>query len=360
MSQSIPSNRLPQPERLLTRLPLADLPTPVREDAVQASGRKRPLWIKRDDLSSGLYGGNKVRKLEYYLERARARGCRRIATFGTVGSHHALATALFADKLGWPCTCFLSHQKNVPGVAEALALHLAIGTRIVRYGGRYADRVRTLREHLWGEQAYVVPAGGTCWLGTYAFVCAGVELARQVAQGMLPEPDRLYVATGTMGTAAGLALGLALAGARTEVQAVRVSHLWLCNERELARVMRNTTGMMRRLDPAIPADLHARARIVLRHEFFAGGYAHSDRATDEAITVAAAELGLALEQTYTGKAMAALLRDLAADGKRFLFWNTASPVQPPMLRARLDPGSLPEEFRPYLVPGDGDAPSSAG
>ena len=360
MSQSIPSNRLPQPERLLKRLPLADLPTPVSAGAVRIAGRKRALWIKRDDLSSRLYGGNKVRKLEYYLERARARGCKRIATFGTVGSHHALAAALYADKLGWPCTCFLSHQKRVPGVAEALALHLAIGTRIVRYGGRYADRVRTLREHLWGEQTWVIPAGGTCWLGTFAFVCAGIELAREVAQGVLPEPDRLYVATGTMGTAAGLALGLALAGARTEVQAVRVSHLWLCNERELARVMRNATGMMRRLDPGIPADLHARARIVLRHEFFAGGYAHSDRATEEAIAIAAAELGLALEQTYTGKAMAALLADLGADGKPTVFWNTASPVQPPVLRTRLDPGALPEEFQAYLVQDDGDAPSSAG
>src|SRR5689334_6915345 len=32
------------------------------------------LWIKRDDESGALYGGNKVRKLEFLLPEARAHG----------------------------------------------------------------------------------------------------------------------------------------------------------------------------------------------------------------------------------------------------------------------------------------------
>jgi hypothetical protein len=63
------------------------------------------------------------------------------------------------------------------------------------------------------------------------------------------------------------------------------------------------------------------------------------------------ELGLALEGTYTGKAMAALIADLGgSDGReRILFWNTcnARPLPVPS-GAPLDPGRLPAEFLRYF------------
>lgn len=331
---------------------LASLPTPVREYRLNLTAGDRQLYVKLDNLTGSLYGGNKVRKLEYYFHRAHERYSERVATFGTVGSHHALATALYAHALGYSCTCFLSHQKANPAVAETLRTHLRLGTRIVRYGGAYAERIATLRAHLWGRAAWVVPAGGTCWLGTYAFVRAGQELAGQVAQKRLPEPARLYVATGTMGTAAGLALGLALAGLRTEVHAVRVSHTWLCNEAELARILHNTTNMMRRFDAAVPESLHRQARIALRHEFFAGGYARSNAETEAAITVAREQLGLELESTYTGKAMAAVLSDIDAGetgAADVLFWNTYDSAKLPETGADLDRSALPAEFLRYVA-----------
>lgn len=335
------------------KVTLASLPTPVREYRLDLAEGSSGLYVKHDDLTADRYGGNKVRKLEYYLHRARERYCDVVATFGTVGSHHALATALYADALGHSCTCFLSHQKRSPAVAETLRTHLRLGTRIVRYGGDYPQRIETLRANLWGRAAWVIPAGGTCWLGTYAFVRAGRELAEQVSRKLLPEPDRLYVAAGTMGTSAGLALGLALAGLRTEIHAIRVSHTWLCNEAELARILRNTTNMMRRFDESVPRDLHRRARIALRHEFFAGGYARSDEETDAAIALAREQLGLELETTYTGKAMAAVLRDLQTDpggAGNVLFWNTFNSAELPRPAADpFDRSALPAEFLRYVA-----------
>jgi D-cysteine desulfhydrase len=58
------------------------------------------LMVKRDDLSGEAYGGNKVRKLEFLLAEALARGCDGVITFGTAGSNHALATAIYARRLG--------------------------------------------------------------------------------------------------------------------------------------------------------------------------------------------------------------------------------------------------------------------
>jgi D-cysteine desulfhydrase len=331
---------------------LADLPTPVRRhDLDVGGGRRFGIYVKRDDLTGDIYGGNKLRKLEYLLHRLRQRDRRLVGTFGTAASNHALATAICCRRIGLPCVCFLSHQRVTPGAARVLNMHAKIGTTLVPFGGEYAERLRILRENLWDRDAGVIPAGGSSWLGTVGYVEAGVELALQVGEGGLPPPERVYVATGTMGTAAGMALGFALAGLTTEVHAVRVSHTWLCNEQALARLLAKTAGMLHRAVPAFPEGLERNVRLRLRHEFFAGGYAATDDATEEAIRIAREQLGLALEGTYTGKAMAALVADLRAGvvNGDVLFWNTCNGrVLPVPARAPLPGAQFAEAFQRYF------------
>jgi 1-aminocyclopropane-1-carboxylate deaminase/D-cysteine desulfhydrase-like pyridoxal-dependent ACC family enzyme len=342
--------------RLATQLPkirIASLPTPLREHAFANTARPIELLVKHDELSSNLYGGNKIRKLEYLLQRARDRDAERVATFGTVASNHALATTIHAGKLGLACTCLLSHQSRTAKAPLALNMHLQQGTEIVRFGGDRASRVRTLRNHVQHRRTWVIPMGGSNWLGVMGFVNAGLELAQQLETAKLAAPERLYVANGTMGTAAGLALGLALAGLATEVQAVRVTHEQIANRDAMRRLMHKTVVMMRRLDPTIPANIATRARLRWRDEFFAGGYARSDATTERAIAIAESDLGLTLESTYSGKAIAALLYD-AEDSRytdsKLLFWNTydsrALPVSP---ERPSDSAALPPEFLRYYV-----------
>lgn len=344
------SERFPALAGKLRRAKLAELPTPVRNVDFVYANRSQSMSVKCDDLSNKLYGGNKVRKLEYLLSPAPHKNIERFATFGTVGSHHALATSLYARELGYPCTCFLAHQRKTAGISATLSMHLQLGTEIVRYGGAYPARMQTIRKHLWDRHTWVVPAGGSSWLGTVGFVNAGLELAAQIATGEIELPNRLYVACGTAGTAAGIALGLALCGLSTEVNAVRVSHTSIANEDALLRLVRKTAQMLRRLDESFPPGLEDRCNIRMRHAFFAGGYAHSDVATDEAIDLASGQVGLTLESTYTGKAMAALLHDLRNDESgHVLFWNTyhSAPL-PASVEPPADTGALPEEFLGYI------------
>ena len=299
----------PELAQRLPKTSLADLPTPVTESVLTLGSQQRSIAIKHDDLTGQLYGGNKVRKLEYILQRARDRHAKRVATFGTVASNHALATALYASALNFGCTCFLSHQANAVKAPVALNMHLRNNTELVHYGGGRADRVQTLRKHLWNRHAWVIPMGGSSWLGAVSFVNAGLELADQVAAGDIAAPERLYVANGTMATAAGLALGLALAGLHTQVHAIRVTHEFISNRAAMQRLIAKTATFMRRFDASIPADLANMTRLCFRDEFFGDGYARSNSATDRAIEIARDQLGLALDMTYTGKAMAALLHD---------------------------------------------------
>src|ERR1017187_2898611 len=57
-------------------LVLGRYPTPVvRVDSLSTS--ESDFWVKRDDLTHSVYGGNKVRKLERLIADARARGATR-------------------------------------------------------------------------------------------------------------------------------------------------------------------------------------------------------------------------------------------------------------------------------------------
>jgi D-cysteine desulfhydrase len=342
----------PQLASRIPRLRLAELPTPIDTVTLRTASGEHTISIKRDDLTGRLYGGNKVRKLEYLLHKAQRRDSRHIATFGTVASNHALATSLYARSLGFECTCFLSHQTKTASAAKALNLHLQHGTHIVPYGGGRKNRIATLREHLGDRRVFLIPPGGSNWLGAVGFVSAGLELAAQIDAGEIAAPDRLYVANGTMATAVGIALGLALAGLPTEVQAVQVTENVVSSPESMRRLLNKTAFVLHRLDASVPADLADRARFQFRTGFLGEGYAKSNDATEQAITVASEKLGISLEATYTGKAMAALLQDLdqSRDGREnVLFWNTynSRPLAAGVLRPA-DTDRLPETFLRYF------------
>lgn len=336
----------------LRKLSLAALPTPVRELDVEFASGRRTLLVKYDNLTSSLYGGNKLRKLEYLLQRAIDKRALRVATFGTVASHHALATSIYARNTGLGCTCFLSHQVRSPSALTVLGLLLENEAEVVRFGGNRQARVTTMRRYAQGRRTWVIPMGGSSWLGTTGFVDAGLELADQLAAAGIVPPDRLYIACGTMGSAAGLALGLALAGLDTVVVAVRVSPDSIMNRDAFDRLLRKTAGMLRRLDPGIPRDLHEQTHVELRHEYFGEGYACTTPETDAAIAFAERQLALQLEVTYTGKAMAALIDDAGDprfEAQRVMFWNTynSNPL-PAIDPCSIDRTRLPDEFLRYV------------
>ena len=108
---------------------LGSYPTPVTRLAAAArAGGVDPgvaLWCKRDDLTSPVYGGNKVRKLEHLLDEARASGAKRIVTIGAIGSHHMLATALYGGRAGFVVEGVLAPQPWSPHRRRAMRLSRA-------------------------------------------------------------------------------------------------------------------------------------------------------------------------------------------------------------------------------------------
>lgn len=181
------------------------------------------LWIKRNDVISPVYGGNKVCKLEFSLAEALARGKKRIVTLGAIGSNHGLATAIFCRRLGLECALLLFDQPVTSYVRRNLLLFFKNGAELFYQSGMtWAGFKFYVAERLKDPRAFFLYAGGTSPLGNLGPVSGALELKRQVGRGLLPEPRYVLCPHASNGTLAGLTLGFRLAGFDTTVIGVRV------------------------------------------------------------------------------------------------------------------------------------------
>jgi len=354
---------MPRPGKIALELGLpytriGTYPTPLRllQLLPAALGDVGSLSLKDDGLSSPLYGGNKVRKLELVLGEAIRRGAREVLTFGFAGSNHATATAVHASKLGMRGISMLLPQANPPYVATNLAVSEAVGAELHYYRsmpGLVAGVLWQLLRHRVhsGRWPFVIAPGGSSPLGTLGFVKAAFELVEQLERESSPPPDIVYVPFGSGGTAVGLALGFAAAGLSTRVAAVRVTEAKHANERKAAKLWRKTAALLVASDPSFPRIPFDRARLVIRDEFFGRGYAVVTREAAEAIELMKNHEGVQLDVTYTGKTLACLIADSRSGvlaGKHVLFWNTYNAADLTSLAARGSRARLPTRLRAYV------------
>lgn len=313
----------------LPRVPLVERPTPVRR--LHRLGRAlglAELWLK-DDSGGPPVGGNKARKLEFLLADALARGRKTLVTVGYLGTNHGLATLLAARSKGLDCSLVLIEEATSEHVRDTLVRCAALGAKMV-YAGSEVRSVPPIigvyGSHLLRGQAPCwIPPGGSSPLGTTGYVEAGLELAAQVHAGELPEPGNIYVPLGSAGTAAGIALGIGMAGLRSRVRAVRVVAPTMASTARTKRLALATYRRLRRLDPGLAAEPPALALDCVPG-FEGPGYGTETPEAMDAIRRADATEGLTLEVTYTGRALAALARE-AQEGMNgpALLWNTFHP-----------------------------------
>jgi D-cysteine desulfhydrase len=321
--------RFPELAQSLPRLVLGRGPTPVRQ-LLTLPGPGPPVWAKDEGRYGFAAGGNKTRKLEWTLADALGRRRTAIVTLGALGTNHGLATALYARERGLRTVLLLVDQPVDEHVRRQLERLERSGAVVYRTHGA----IRTAAALPWAmlrhadprarKLPYFLTVGGSSPLGCLGVVEGALELARQVDAGELPEPSHVVVALGSGGTAAGLVLGLRLAGLRTRVVAVLVSDKLRLSGRTVARLARRTLALLRRRGAAVPDISISAADLDVETRWLGAGYGHPIPEAERARELAARE-GLTLEPVYTGKAMAALLA-LRGEGAfapgPVLFWAT--------------------------------------
>ncbi|MCU0724384.1 MAG: pyridoxal-phosphate dependent enzyme [Planctomycetes bacterium] len=278
----------------LAAIPRVDLgvrPTPLEERTI--AGLR--ILVKRDDLTSPLYGGNKVRALQFLL----AGPARRVLTFSTLSAYHALATVLHGSALGKEVRVVLLRRGRRGPEVAALA---AMGTRVIEARTRFGAVLAAAR--LWRPGTLIVPPGGLSMRGAVGYVAAAFEIGEV--------PPRIYLPLGTGTTASGLLAGLMIRAHATEVVAVRTVRTLFARPAVILRRARRVIRFLRRFDVTIPEvrETPVRLRVISAE----GEYGE---VTPSALAAVEAARPLALETTYSAKALAVLLADRAA-GALFL------------------------------------------
>ncbi len=329
---------------------LADLPTPVQQ--LNNLGHE-DLWIKRDDLTSGLYGGNKVRKLEFALADAKRRNKKRVITFGGIGTNHGLATAVFCRQLGIDCSLLLFKQPVTAHVKKNLQLFHAVGAEII-YKGSLISTVLDyyVTRRLKYPSDYYLFAGGSSIMGTIGFVNAAFELKSQVEQGLIPEPAVLICPVGSNGTLAGLSLGIQLAGLRTRMLGVRVtaSHLGpmqSCTTGVVFNLMKQTHRFLKNKSKEVP-DLQLEKPEIIEN-YFGAGYGHPTPEGIEAYLQLKAKENIKLDPCYTSKTFAAVLDFCHRHPQGpILYWHTYNSVDLANLAQGIETAPIKDEVRQFL------------
>ncbi len=345
---------------------MANLPTPLyqwtsNKPSASSSIMKRfkeldiTLYIKRDDMTGGCEtGGNKIRKLEFLLADAMAKGYQKVVTIGGEQSNHCRATASACRMVGLEPHLILrtpranqiqqaatNESEDGIGYTGNILFDRLVGSSIYtctpgeygRIGSK--ELVRRLCAHLQersGEKVYPIPVGGSNGMGTWGYI-QGVEevLTQWNSIEANPSLDHVLFACGSGGTAAGIAIGMALAFETSQrLPAPKVHAMGVCDDPNY--FYNHIAGIADEMGLKVPDGSSTEDYIrhhMIAHQGKGLGYAASTPEELDFISALAVETGVVLDPVYSGKAFYHFFtNELQNDeaekyrGTNILFWHT--------------------------------------
>ena len=291
----------------------AVLPTPFEHLPNLSADLDEEIWSERDDCTCFALGGNKVRKLEFLLADAIAKGADTIVTAGGTQSNHVRQTAAAATKMGLSCACVLERVRTddlYETNGNALLDHLfGAEPHFIDLGADIDGAMASLCDDLsaGGRTVYQVPVGGSNPLGSLGYVDCAWELATQFRDADV-HPSAIVHASGSAGTQAGLLVGLALAGLEIDVIGMCVSRGGDAQQTKVSELVDALCAFVGRPDLADVIEVRCDGAYV------GSGYGIGTPEMSDAVKRVARTEGVFLDPVYTGKAMAGLI-DYAKTGK---------------------------------------------
>jgi D-cysteine desulfhydrase family pyridoxal phosphate-dependent enzyme len=302
---------------------LAPHATPVDDLARlrQALGPRAPrILMKRDDLLSFGFGGNKVRKMQAVAAEAIAAGADTLITCGGVQSNHARVTAAAGAALGLNVVLVLNgREPDTPTGNTRLDRLFGAEIRHVSAREERAPMMEMAAAELRakGRRPCVVPLGASTVTGALGFARGLVEIATSSIR-----PDAIVHATSSGGTQAGLIAGAALLGLKTRILGVSADDPAASLAATIQTIL---DGVADRLGAKL-ASLGADQDAEIDDTQVGGGYGVPTPASIEALELVARREGILLDPVYTAKAMAGLIARIRAGeftaDHTILFWHT--------------------------------------
>jgi D-cysteine desulfhydrase len=314
----------------------ANLPTLIENLQNISKAYGVQVYIKRDDLTGGfdefgapIYGGNKVRKLEFLLAQAKFLGAKKVLTFGCAGSNHAVATTVHAHRLGMDAICMLKEQPASHIVQQNLLMHLNYDSELHYSANNDIRKLNALivwLEHYKrdGQVPYIIPTGGSNIFGVIGFVNAAFELSDQIKKGVMPKPSHIYVACGSCATTAGILLGCKATGLDAHIVAIAIEpEEDPTFAQNIERLFSQTNQYLHSLDNSFPIYSYTDKDLTIDLNFTGPDYGVFTQEGIEAAHQVLTKENIVIEGTYTAKAFVGLLSHVQHQKDALiLFWNT--------------------------------------
>ncbi len=332
---------------------IGEFPTPVDKMEHLGQAINAPqLYVKRDDLSGKLYGGNKIRALEFLFGDAIRAGEKQVITLGFPASCQALAQAIYAPEIGLQSIAFLGPQIK----SQQACKHL------LTYQSIYADvrpalplLILYLIQYRLKHRRFPKLLEASSPIGMIGYVNAGFELKKQIDQGLLPEPDWIYMNLATMGTATGLILGLKAAKLSTRIVAVdsgtKILGRKFTTFEKVAKLFRGTNELLHAIEPCFPKLEISQSDVHIRPGYGRGSKTLLNAAGAQAMQRAKELERLQLDEMFTANSFAPLIADGEAGklrNKVVLWWNSYSSKDFSAQIACADYRKLPRYFHRYF------------
>jgi 1-aminocyclopropane-1-carboxylate deaminase len=237
------------------------------------------VQILRGDLVHPICSGNKLWKLKYNLLEAIRAGKERLVTFGGAYSNHLLGVACAAAALGFRSLGIVRGDEPFNNVMLEQCRWFGMDLHQVSRS-EYRDKKELIRRlDLDGAQNYVLPEGGSNRLALEG--CAEAVPAGSVF-------DYIFVAAGTGGTLAGLAMGEARKNSRARLEGIAV--------------LKGAGYLEEEVEALVPG----LKNWTVHHDYHLGGYARSIPDYAKFLRQFPAATGICLDPVYTGKVFYAL------------------------------------------------------
>lgn len=306
------------------RIHFCTLPTPIEKPkGLQTLVPSIDLLVKRDDVMELAMGGNKVRKLEFLMADAQAKGCNVVITTGDLHSNHTRLTAAAARKLGMR-PILLMKGKKPDIIAGNLMLDYLFGADVRYFDGERKDipaEMEKIRkeEEAKGASCYVIPRGGASAHGVLGYTNAVFELKEQL-RADADKIDYIVFATGTGATQAGLILGTKLAGLKAKVVGISAGRPATDIAGDTKRLIADAVNLLGVRVDLSPAD------VIVDDGYTCGGYAVVTKEVTDLVEIIAQREGLLVDPVYSGKGMLGLVgltkKGYFSKGSRVLFVHT--------------------------------------
>ncbi len=331
---------------------LGDFPTPAEKlERLGQTIHASQLYIKREYLSGKIYGGNKIRALEFLFGEAIHAGYREVFALGFPASCQALAQALYAREIGLKSTAFLFPQIRSEQARRHLLTYQSIGADIRPTIPLILPFLLGYRlKH--GRSPKLLEASTP--IGMLGYVSAGFELKQQIEQGLFPEPDLIYVSIGTMGTATGLMLGAQAAGLKSKIVAIdqggKILGKKVVTFPNVTKLFRETNELLCSNDPSFPHVEISENDFIIRSGYESGENSLLNASGAHALKQAESD-NLQLDEMFSANPFAALLADGGAGqlrNKTVLWWNSYNSRDFSSQIASADYHQLPKYFHRYF------------